>query len=144
MKRYLVLCVTVCMTATVFAQEKKEKSIAAPTAAKVAFEKAFPGSSKVRWEHEKAGYEVNFVQDGKEMSAVYDAKGVLKETENEITIDALPAGVTAYVKQHYNSAPIKEAAKITKAGGEVVYEAEVNKMDVLFDANGKFIKAKKD
>jgi hypothetical protein len=59
-------------------------------------------------------------------------------------VAALPANVVAYVKAHYKGAAIKEGAKITKADGTINYEAEVNKMDVVFDANGKFIKEAKD
>jgi hypothetical protein len=127
-----------------FAQEKKESKHTAPAAAKAAFEKAFPGVSKVKWGQEGKEYEANFVQNGKKMSAVYDSRGVLKETEEDIKITELPAAVAAYVKEHHKGAAIKEAAKITKPNGEVNYEAEVNKMDLIFDANGKFIKAEKD
>jgi len=129
------------MTGAIVAQDKKAD---APAAAKAAFQKAFPGATKVKWGKEDADFEVNFSQSGKEMSAVYDAAGTLKETEEEIKVSALPASVTAYVKQHYKGAAIKEAAKITKPGGEINYEAEVNKTDVLFDADGNFLKEAKD
>jgi hypothetical protein len=149
MKRYLLLLAMAAgLTTAGFAQkekdEKDEKSVAAPAPAKAAFAKAFPGSSKVKWGKEKADYEVNFVQGGKEMSAVYDAKGTLKETEVDIKLSELPAAAAEYIKQHYKGAKINEAAKITKANGEVNYEAEVNKKDVIFDASGKFLKEEKD
>jgi hypothetical protein len=143
MKRFLLLMTMVAgFTISGFAQ--KEKSDQAPDVAKTAFAKAFPGASKVKWEKEKADYEVNFEQDGQEMSAVYDSGGALKETEVEIKASQLPAGVLDYIKLHYKNAKVKEIAKITKAGGEVNYEAEVNKTDVLFDANGKFLKEEKE
>lgn len=141
-KPVLFLLVALNLALAGFAQ--KEKSITAPASAKEAFEKAFPGSSKVKWEKEKANYEVNFLQNGHEMSAVYDAKGNLQETEQEIKISDLPAGITEYIRQNYKGASIKEVAKITKANGEVNYEAEVNKKDLLFDTKGKFIKEAKD
>ena len=46
----------------------------------------------------------------------------------------------SYIKTHYNDASITEAAHIVKGDGKIVYEAEVNKKDILFDANGKFLK----
>lgn len=76
---------------------------------------------------------------GKETSAVYDEKGTLTEMEEEIKVSALSPSISAYVKEHYKGGVIKEAAKITK-GSETIYEAEVNKKDLIFDANGKFIK----
>lgn len=149
MKRYLLLlAVATGLTMTGFAQkekeEKNEKSVAAPAAAKAAFTKAFPGASKVKWMKEKADFEVGFTQGGKEMSAVYDAKGTLKETEVDIKISELPAAATEYIKQHYKGAKIKEAAKLTLANGDVNYEAEVNETDVMFDATGKFLKEIKE
>ncbi|MFT3827958.1 MAG: PepSY-like domain-containing protein [Chitinophagaceae bacterium] len=147
MKRNALLLLAAMITyvgATAQEKEKEEKSIPAPAVAKAAFSKAFPGASKVKWEKENSDYEVNFTKDGKEMSAVYDSKGVLKETEVEITAAELPAAATEYIKQHYKGATVKEAAKITTASGTVTYEAEVNKKDVIFDANGKFIKEEKD
>ncbi|CAL1519710.1 PepSY-like domain-containing protein [Chitinophaga sp. MM2321] len=136
MKKYLLLTAIFAGIATAgFSQVK------VPATARTAFEKAFPGATNVKWGKEGAtAYEANFVQHHKHMSAVYDHNGVLQETEETIAIAALPAGVTAYVKEHYKGAPVKEAAKITKADGVVNYEAEVNKKDVMFDAQGKFLK----
>jgi hypothetical protein len=144
MKRLaLSVCIIALAASSVFSQAKP-KQAAVPAAAKTAFEKAFPGASKIKWGKEKTDYEVNFVQKGQEMAAVYDAGGNLKETEVDIKQSALPQPVLDYIKQHYKGAPVKEAAKITKAGGEVNYEAEVNKKDVIFDATGKFLREEKD
>ncbi len=137
--KFLLFAVTLMLTAAVYGQQSKT-----PPAAVAAFEKAFPGASKVKWEKEKEDFEVNFVFNAKEMSAVYNKTGVLQETEETIAVSALPAPVTAYVNQHYKNASIKEAAKITKANGEVTYEAEVNKTDLIFNTTGKFIKSEKD
>ena len=43
-----------------------------------------------------------------------------------------------------NKAKIKKAARILKADRQIEYEAEVQKMDVLFDSNGKFLREEKD
>jgi len=78
------------------------------------------------------------------MSALYDAKGILKETEIAVTPAELPAVITPYFKEHYKNSTIKETAKITRAGGEINYEIGIKGKDILFDANGKFIKEAKD
>lgn len=129
-----------------FAQEKEHasKAVVPPQSAKTAFAKSFPGSSKIKWEKEGDGFEVNFLQDDKQMSAVYNNAGELQETELTIATTALPADIITYVHEHYKAAKIKEAAKITKANGEINYEAEVNKKDVIFNSNGKFIREAKD
>jgi len=140
MKRYFLI--STCIIAISFAGFT-QKNVTPPPAAKSSFEKAFGGASKVKWEREGADYEVNFVQNGQEMSAVYNSKGALKETETEISASDLPAAASEYVKQHYKG-KIKETAKITKANGEVNYEVNINGNDVMFDSNGKHLKDVKE
>ena len=146
MKHFIVCTAAIiCLGSVSFAQKKEYESKAdVPPAAKSAFSKAFAGSSRVKWEKEGKNYEVNFLQQGHQMSAVYSPAGELQETEIAIKITELPAPVAEYINKQYKDAKIEEAAKITKANGEVNYEAEVNKKDVLFDAAGKFIKEAKD
>lgn len=125
------------------AQAQKLPASKVPTPVKAGFAKQFPGLSPT-WEKENGKYEANFKDKGKSMSALFDPKGAMTESEIAIKVEELPAPVLAYIQQHYKSAAIKEAARITKADGSINYEAEVNKMDVLFDVNGKFIKESKD
>lgn len=137
-KLFLLPIVMISLAAT--AQE----NVKAPAAAKNAFAKSFTGAKKVKWEKEDGNYEVTFEQNGKEMSAIYNPKGLLQETEYAIKISELPASVTSYLKSHYKGVAVKDAAKITKADGTVLYEAGIKGKDVLFDVNGKFVKEAKD
>jgi len=114
-----------------------------PSPVKEAFAKNFPGVTAKKWDKEDGNYEANFTKDGKSMSATFAAKGEWLETETDIEISELPASVTAYVKEHYKGAAIKEAAKLTTPKGNM-YEAEVKGKDLLFDMNGKFIKEEED
>ena len=129
----------VCLGIAVFAQKPD-----APAAAKAAFAKAFPGMSKAVWEKEDGNYEVSFENDGKKMSLLYDAKGVLKESEVSIQVSGLPAAAITYMNQHYKGINIKGAAKITKPDGSIQYKAELKGKDILFDSPGKFIKEAKN
>lgn len=142
MKRYISSLALVLLTASYsFAQEKS----ATPTAqAKATFKQQFPAATKVKWEKEKGDFEVNFMEKGTEMSAVFSPQGSLKETERTITAAELPEPAKAYLEKNYKGKKIKEAAKITKADASVNYEAKINKTDLLFDASGKFIKVAKD
>ena len=142
MKKYVLLTLASLITITSFCQEKKEK-VEVPSAAEAAFKKGYPSATKTKWSKEGQDFEVNFMEGKKEMAVVYSGSGELKETEEEIEPNALPAGIAAYVKEHYKTT-IKEAAKIIKANGEINYEAAINKTDLLFDKNGKFIKEQKD
>jgi hypothetical protein len=114
-----------------------------PTAVKAAFAKQYPGAV-AKWEKEDGKYEAGFKQNGSNMSALFEANGTMTESEMDIKVADLPTTVLAYVKEHYSGKKIKEGAKITKADGTVNYEAEVDGKDVIFDANGKFLKEMKD
>ena len=135
----MLLCTGVLQSAS--AQKLDASKIPAPV--KETFAKKFPGVTP-GWENEKGKYEASFKSNGQSMSALFNANGSMLETEVGMKVSALPTSVTAYVKEHYKGATIREAAKITKADGTINYEAEVNKMDVIFDADGKFLKEEQD
>ena len=110
-----------------------------PTAVKQAFAKAHPNVT-VKWEKEDGKYEAGFKTGTLTISELYTAAGIMEETETDIEVSQLPAPVLTYVKENYKGKTIKEGAKIVKADGTIIYEAEVGGKDVLFDANGKFLK----
>jgi len=110
-----------------------------PQAIQAKFSKVYPSAKKVKWEEEKGKYEVSFSHNGKEMSALYSAAGVLEETETEIPVAELPEKARTYAAA---KGKIKEAAKIVLASGVVKYEAEVKDRDLLFDEKGNFLEEK--
>ncbi len=104
-----------------------------PQAVVTAFQQKFPGVKDVDWDKEKNGeWEAEFEQNGVEMSANFTAAGQWIETETEIKPSELPAPVRTALK----GKKIKEAARIIRADGSSVYEAEVRGKDLLFDAQG--------
>jgi hypothetical protein len=121
-----------------------QKTGSTPDAVKTAFTKAYPGATKVKYEKEDGNYEVSFVMNGNEASVIYNAKGVMQESEQEMKVSALPVVIATYMKEHYKGVTVKGAAKITRADGTVHYEAAVKGKDVIFDATGKFLKEAKD
>ncbi len=139
MKKILL---TLAIATTIASIAQKKESI--PDAPKTAFAKAYPGATKIKWEKEDSNYEVSFTLNGQECSVVYDTKGALLESEQEIKMSELPAAAITYMKEHYKGITVKAAAKITKAGSSINYEAEIKGKDVLFDANGRFLKEVKN
>ncbi|WP_300686003.1 hypothetical protein [Chryseobacterium sp.] len=137
---FIILLMTGFSTIT-FAQEKKEK-LKVPLAVEKAFQKSHP-AIKAKWEEEDGKYEAGFQQNGKKMSVLYSASGIVEENETEIAINHLPSPVAQYTAQH-KLGNIKEASKITKSDGTVLYEAEVKGGDALFDTKGNFVKFQKD
>jgi len=130
----------VVLAGTVTAQKLRESQV--PAAVKAAFAQHFPHVT-AKWEKVDTHYEAGFHQNGKEMSALFDANGTLTETEVAIKIAELPAAIHQYIQQKYPGATIKEASIITLANGTKHYEAEVNGQDLIFDSAGNFIKAVK-
>lgn len=117
------------------------KAIEVPEAIEKAFQQKFPTAKKVKWEKEKSNdYEVSFVLNNKEVSALYSPDGQLKETETEISISELPKAVVDALNKKYPNVKIEEVAKIERSDNTVVYETEVKinkkKTDLLFDQNG--------
>lgn len=133
---------TIALIATIFVGANAQKLDASkvPAAVKTSFAKQFP-TAKAKWEMEDGKYEAGFKNGDKTMSALFSTDGTMTESEVSIKQTELPAAVLAYVKENYKGKTIKESAKITKANGTVVYEAEVNGKDLIFDEKGKFIEA---
>ena len=125
------------------AQTVKEAEV--PKAIVTSFQTHFKGAKAEKWEKEKNGeFEAEFKMNKKEMSANFATDGTLKETEEEITVSALPKSISDYITKNYAGYKTSEAAKITLADGKINYEAEVEKgkeeMDLIFDDAGNFIK----
>ena len=142
MKKLMMLS-AIAAIVSITACGQKLDAAKVPAAVKASFTKNFPGAT-AKWEKENANYEAGFKKDGHEMSALFDANGTMTESEMEIKVAELPTAVTTYLNTNYKGVKVKEAAKITKAGGEVNYEAEVKGKDLIFDANGNFLKEVKD
>ncbi len=144
MKKLLLVMSLVCLSTVAYSQEKegKDKDVEVPSVVEKAFMKAYP-NTKAKWEKEDGKYEAGFKYKGEEMSILYNANGVWEEKETEIKVAQLPTMALSYVSKK-QLGKIKEASKITKADGSVIYEAEVASGDVLFDAKGNFMKLQKD
>jgi hypothetical protein len=138
----LIACCVFLFAAVSCSQKLKEKDLPAPV--KTAFAKAYTSPGKVSWgKEDENSYEASFTYNGKETSVVYSKDGELLETESEITVDELPGAVKDYIMTNYKNAKIAEATKIIKKDGAIVYEAEVNKKDLLFDASGVLLPSDK-
>ena len=147
MKKFLGLtAILFAMSSATFAQEKGEghEKIPVPSAVKNANMQKYPESKKykVTWEKENGNYEANWGgKDGEANSVQYTPSGNFIEIVKAIPVSQLPSNVTTYVKQHYNGAKVTEAGRVTDAKGNLSYEAEVKGKDVIFDANGNFVKS---
>ena len=126
------------------ANAQKMKSSEVPAAVTAKFASLYPNIKDVDWEKEDANYEAGFELNKMEATVVIDANGNLLETEMEMDVTALSKSATDYAAKNYPAYKVKGAAKITDGKGTVMYEAELkngkDEMDLVFDANGNFIK----
>lgn len=141
MKKLVFLLVTMAGASFATAQKISEKEV--PMLVKSALKKKYSNVKEVKWEKENHNYEAGFEIAKTNYSVLIAISGQIIETEVEIGIDALPKNAKTYLKEKYPGEKIREAAKITKANGEIIYEAEIKDGDVLFDSTGKFIELKK-
>ena len=141
MKKLLILVLATALLTHLQAQKISAAKV--PASVTNAFKKQNPDVKSVTWEAENGNFEANYKKGGGNYSEVFDKNGNLLETEVDIKVSQLPAAVPGYVKSHYKSS-IKEASKITKANGEVEYEAALSDKDVIFDVNGKYLKEVKE
>lgn len=142
MKNVIFISIALILGFSACGQKVKKEDVPASVTAK--FTSLYPNVKDVKWSKEDANYEAEFEVSDVEMSANFDATGNLIETETELSVSALPTAVKDYIKTNYNDAKIKEAAKIIDAKGVTTFEAEVNDADVIFDAQGKFLKEIKE
>lgn len=133
--KYFLIALTI-FSFTAFAQQ-----VNVPKSAKDTFSKLYPKATEVKWDKENQDYEASFKLNGKDMSVIFDKDGKVLETETAIEISQLPKGIDKYVMDYYKGYKITGAAKIVKANGEELFEAEITKgkekKDLFFDKNGK-------
>ena len=129
---------------TIFCSAQKIEAAKVPPPVAATFNKSFPGTKAVKWEKEKGAYEANFIINGKKTSALFDGDGTWKETETAIPINELPVAAAGYLAKNYKGQKIRETAKLQLPNGATNYEAELNGLDIYFDANGQFLKTAKD
>ena len=137
MKKITALFSGMIALVAVNAQTVKEADV--PAAVKSAFNTKYPNTKVEKWEKEGANFEAEFHANKVETCAVFDGAGTFLESEIEIKTSALPKSVSDYVTKNMPGKKIKEASKITTAGGKVSYEAEIDDAYYMFDDQGNFI-----
>lgn len=142
MKNLIIIAALSLGFGSAYAQKLKEADV--PAAVKESFAKKYPGAKVEKWEKEEGEYEAEFDLNKVENSASFDANGVFLQSEVEIKVAELPKGVSDYLAKNLAGKKVKEASKITDAKGTVMYEAEVDEVDYIFDSNGSFLKTKSE
>jgi uncharacterized membrane protein YkoI len=153
MKKTILLLALPIIMVNAYSQEKKEnseneKQVTVSEIIKKAFTKEFPKVEKVKWSEEKAGeFEAEFVMNKIEMSANFDSKGNLIETESEIKESDLPQAIKSVLTKNFAGYKLNEFEK-SEAKGIIKYEIEAKKdgieYELVFDHTGKIISQKEE
>lgn len=117
----------------------QQNNIAVPSTVKAAFIKKYPTIQNVRWQRRDDDYEARWKNGN---SVVFTPAGKFIEETDAIPVNQLPQEASRYIKMTYRS-PITGAGKVTDLHGKTSYEADVNGSALIFDENGRFIKATK-
>ena len=136
MRYFLILACVSLMYTTISSQANSKFTVPDPVKAKIA--KLYPNTSP-KWEMEDGIYEATFKQNNVETSVLLSSDGSVIETETEMSPSLLPQTIKDYVLSKLPGKTITAASKIVDARSSIKYEAEVDKTDYLFDANGNFI-----
>ncbi len=141
MKRILgVVAILFLFNNNSFAQQHKaKKNIPLPSTVKAAFIEKYPNASTVQWKRKDDDYEAMWANG---RSVTYTPSGKFIEETNPITVNQLPQEATKYIHMTYN-AKITGAGKVTDRYDKTSYVANVKGRELIFDMNGRFIKAVK-
>ena len=143
---FVVIMLALSIVSFAQGKESGNKHVNVPTMVKRALVGKFPESKThhITWETEKGNYEANWGgKDGEANSVTYTPSGVFVEIVKEMPTRELPKGVFSYVKDHYKNAKFGDVGKVLDDQGKTSYEVEINRKDVIFDENGKFVKEEK-
>lgn len=138
MKKIVLVFVASVITSVFFAQQLKESDV--PVVVKNAMKESFPKVKDVKWNRENVSYGAVFMEDKVYKAVLFDSKGVIKETEIQITQSQLPKGILAFMKKNYLNEKILKTEKIINSKGLVTYEVEIKGKDLYFDGAGNFIR----
>jgi uncharacterized membrane protein YkoI len=146
------LAVSVVLFGQASAEEKELSKHQVPKAVLEAFENAYPNAKGVEFEKEmfedKAAYEVEYKENGREYELLYDADGSLLQKEEEIETQALPESVSQAVMKAHPKGTLKETEKVMKPDGTVTgYEVEIKEngkeIELELDTSGKILKTER-
>jgi len=143
--KILLLVVSLALVGSVFAQEKRIKRSELPTAVEKTVVEQSKGATIRGFSEEKENgrttYEAEMLVNGHTKDVQMDANGAVIEIEEQLDIQAVPAGVRAGLQAKAGKGKITKIESITKKDKLVAYEAQVvtdgKKSEVQVGSDGK-------
>lgn len=142
----LVAAVALAFSSATWADEEKVPLDKVPAKVKEAVKAKFPDAEIVAAEKEKDKdktiYELNIKVKGQEIDVELTEDGKIISIEKTIAAKDLPKVVAEALEKKYPKAEITKAEEITKddkTSYEMLIKVGGKKLEVVFDAQGKFI-----
>ena len=128
-------------------EKETTATLSVPDVAKRAFEATYPEVKDAQWKHDEDGFEAEWKAKGMEHAVVYDAKGNVLLTEEQVTQAQMPAAIAPYLAAKQAGKAIVKVGMVTK-GAANTYEVELEnggkELELLFDADGNYIGTEAD
>ena len=143
---FYIGCFVVLASQSLQAQDLAPTDV--PQAISSSFSTKYPDATEVKWKKNKSGkYEADFRQNGKKAEAKFMADGTWDSADKRIDAKDLPEQASAYLKKNYASHKIDQIEwKEDKDASKNVYEVKLKKdkseTELVFTADGKFLKKK--
>jgi hypothetical protein len=141
MKKITLLGMLLFFAGSIQAQRLEIREV--PEAVMIAFRKANPGVGNPQWRKEKGCYQAKCMVNKTPRTFTYTKSGTPVVKDAKAAMEALPTGIKEYLDKNHRGAVVDKVLKIINANGTVNYDVEVNGQDLIFDANGKYLKTQK-
>ena len=139
--RFTLILIVACWINTTSAQVTK-----IPPTAKENFSKQYPTATDEVWYNDILEVNVRFELDGKKMSALYNNKGIWKNTMQDAEYDQLPpAVIDGFNKSKYVERSVTETKIIFYPGNVTLYRIKAEKNDIekkllFFNEKGRLVR----
>lgn len=144
MKKLLLSIISFPLFAISLCAQAKLAESSVPETVKSRFKALYPDTKVEYWTKEDGNYVAEFDHAKKEMIILIAPDGKALKVETRIHPSELPKDAKAYIAQHYPGKKVTDAVTSHDLRGSRIYEAEVDEIDLIFDAKGKFIKSVKE
>ncbi len=114
-----------------------------PEAVMIAFRKANPGVGNPQWRKEKGCYQAKCMVNKTPRTFTYTKSGTPVVKDAKAAMEALPGAIREYLDKNHRGAVVDKVLRIINPKGTVNYAVEINGTDLIFDANGKYLKTQK-
>ncbi len=146
-----ITLMSIIITSSCFAQEKKIDKKDLPKAVVESFQKSYPNAeikgTSTEKENGKTYYEIESMDGTQGRDLLYTKDGKIAEIEETLAAENIPDFVKNSLMKKYPKSTIHKVEKLTK-GKKISFEAVVEhdgkKSEVVLDSKGKIQKMKKE